>query len=70
MVNASGASTVDLTDFPVGDARVDASDASRVTVNVNGTLDVDASSASKVMYLGNPTMGSIDLTGAASVEAK
>jgi hypothetical protein len=70
VVNASGASTVDLSDFPVGDATVDASDASRVTVNANGTLDVDASSASNVMYLGNPTLGAIDLSGASSVEEK
>jgi len=69
-VKASGASTVDLSDFPVGDATVDASDASRVTVNVSGTLDVDASSASNVMYLGNPTLGAIDLSGASSVEEK
>lgn len=70
MVQATGASNVDLSDFPVGDATVNAADASRVTVNVNGTLDVDASSASTVMYLGNPSMGSIDLSGAASFEAK
>jgi hypothetical protein len=70
VVNASGASTVDLSDFPVGGATVDASSASRVTVNVSGTLDVDASSASNVMYLGNPTLGAIDLSGASSVEEK
>lgn len=69
-LDISGNSTADLGDFPVGDAEVKASGASDVTVNVDGTLDVDASGASEIQYLGNPTLGSIELSGASSVGAK
>ena len=69
-IDASGASTVDLADFPVANANVEASDASEVTVNASGTLDVDASGASHVYYVGSPTLGTIDTTGASKVEPR
>jgi hypothetical protein len=69
-VDVSGSSDADLAGFPVGDARVDASGSSTVTINVNGRLDVDASGSSDVFYLGNPTLGNIDTSGASSVEPK
>lgn len=69
-VNASGASRVDLADFPLGDARVDVSGASQATVNASGTLDVNASGASTVTYLGNPTMGDIETSGASSIRRR
>lgn len=47
-VDASGASTVDLADLVVADAVVEASGASRVTVNPKRTLDVDSSGAARV----------------------
>jgi hypothetical protein len=37
------------------------------TVNVSGRLDINASGSSRLTYLGNPTLGSIDLSDAASV---
>ena len=69
-VNAAGASTVDLADFPVADANVEAIGASEVTVNASGRLDADASGASDVYYLGNPTLGTVDTSGASSVKPK
>lgn len=69
-IDASGGSSVDLADFAVGDASVRASGASTVVVNVNGALDVNASSASRVEYLGNPTLGSIELSSAATIEER
>jgi hypothetical protein len=38
-----------------------------VTVYVSGTLSASASGASSVKYLGDPTLGSIDISGASSV---
>jgi len=69
-LDASGSSDVDLTDFPVADAEIDASGASTVTVNASGRLDVEASGASDVYYLGDPGMGTIETSGASSVEPK
>ena len=70
IMDASGASAVDLADFPVANASVEARDASTVTVNASGTLDVDASGASQVQYVGSPTLGTIDTSGASKVEPK
>jgi hypothetical protein len=69
-VDASGSSNVDLTDFPVDNAIIDASGDSRVTVNTDGRLDADASGASYVRFLGNPTLGEINTSGGSSVERK
>ena len=69
-IGASGASTVDLADFPVADASVVADGASTVTVNASGTLDVDADGAAHVYYLGSPTLGTIQESGRAVVGPK
>jgi len=69
-VDASGASQVDLSDLAVDDAEVEASGASIVTVNSGGTLDVEASGASRVYYFGNPKLEKINTSGGSSVERK
>ncbi len=69
-VVASGASTADLEDFAAADVRVEASGASRAVVNVNGRLDAEASGASSVRYVGEPTSVNLDTSGASSIEEK
>jgi hypothetical protein len=61
---------VDLEDLIVDNANIKASEASRVTVNTSGTLDVDASGASSVYYLGSPSLGRTNLEGASTIEQK
>jgi hypothetical protein len=69
-IDASGSSRVDLSDFAGEDANVEASGSSTVIVNPSGTLDVAASGASRVYYLGSPTLGNIDTSGASSMERR
>jgi len=69
-VEGSGASQIDLSDFAAADAEVKLSGASTATVNPSGTLDVDASGASDVYYLGSPTLGNVDTSGASSIQRK
>ncbi len=69
VLDASGGSTADLSDFAVNDANVEASGASTATVNATGRLDAEASGASTVLYLGDPTLGRIDSTGASTIAA-
>jgi hypothetical protein len=69
-IDASGSSTIDLSNFPVTNANVEARDASEVTVNASGRLDVGASSASNIYYLGDPTMGEINTSSGSSVEPR
>lgn len=67
---ASGASTIDLEEMSVQDAVANASGASNVTVNLSGRLDVDASGASNIYYLGEPTLGNIDTSGNSDVSPR
>jgi len=69
VMDVSGAGKADLADFQVGDASIEASGASSATVNVSGRLDVEASGASRVRYRGSPTLGSVNSSGGASIEA-
>lgn len=69
-IDVSGGSSVDLANYPVTDVIIDASGASSVTVNVSGTLSVSASGASSVKYLGDPTLGSIDISGASNISPR
>jgi len=66
----SGASNLDLTNFQVNDADVSLSGASHATVNPTGRLDVDASGASNLQYIGEPTLGNINTSGGSNVNKK
>ena len=66
----SGASHVDLSNFSVNNADVNVSGASRVTINLEGILDYDVSGASTLEYIGNPTMGDTNTSGASTVKQK
>lgn len=66
----SGASNMDLSNFPVNDARVDLSGASRGTLNLDGRLDANISGASRLEYIGEPTMGDINIYDSSSINKK
>jgi hypothetical protein len=66
----SGASGLDLTDFTVGNASCNVSGASNATVNASGRLDVDLSGASRLNYVGNPTLGNVSVTGSSTLSKK
>ena len=66
-VGLSGASHVNLSDMVARDVDVDASGASHVQLNVQKSLRVDASGASKIEYTGNPLNLTKDLSGASVV---
>lgn len=69
-LDASGASNIDLKDFPAVDADIELSGASEAEVVLSGTLDIDASGASRLYFGGSPTMGRIDLSGASSIKRR
>jgi hypothetical protein len=69
LLEVSGASQVNLEEFTVEDATLDLSGASEVTVSVNGVLNVNASGAADITYLGNPTLGDIQTSGASSIQS-
>ena len=57
-------------DFPVNDADVEFSGASSGTINLSGRLDADISGASRLYYIGEPTMGNINTSGASSLSKR
>jgi hypothetical protein len=66
----SGASNLDLTNFSVNDANVDLSGASHATIKLDGRLDAQASGASNLEYIGEPTLGTINTSGLSEVKKK
>lgn len=70
VVDASGASRVNLGGFMVSNADVRLSGATSGTVNLSGKLDANLSGASKLSYIGEPTMGSVNTSGASTLSKK
>ena len=70
IADVSGASSLKLDDFTVNNANVDFSGASSGTVNLDGRLDADLSGASRLWYIGEPTMGTIETSGASTLSQK
>jgi len=69
-VQASGASHVGLADFSVVNADINLSGASDATINASGRLDGNMSGASRITYLGNPTLGSVSASGGSTISQK
>ena len=69
-IETSGTSNTNLEDFPVVNATLDVSGASNATINASGRLDANISGASTLYYIGNPTLGDIDVSGASKVSQK
>jgi len=69
-VKGSGGSHFNLEAFSVSNADVNLSGGSHATVNVDGTLNVDLSGSSEVIYIGQPTMGDIDLSWDSEISSK
>jgi len=68
--NVSGASHLEIEDFPVHNADVNLSGASSGTINMDGTLDANLSGASHLYYIGEPTLGSLDISGSSTIGEK
>jgi len=69
-VSAEGASRVKLAGFTVTNADVNLGGASTGTVNLNGRLDANLSGASKLQYIGEPTLGTLNTSGGSTVSKK
>ena len=70
VANVSGASRFNLGDFMVNNANITFSGASTGTLNLSGKLDANLSGASKLSYIGEPTMGYINTSGASALRRK
>jgi hypothetical protein len=69
-LDASAGSHLDLSGFHVTSAHVDMSGGSWATINIDGRLDANLSGGSQLYYIGSPTMGSINSSGASIISKK
>jgi hypothetical protein len=53
--------------YVIDDANVNVSGASTVTINLDGRLDASVSGASTLSYIGDPEMGTINVSGASTL---
>ena len=63
----SGSGNAQLEDLFIQDGDIALSGSGIATINASGSLDVNASGSSRLTYLGNPTLGNINKSDAASV---
>jgi hypothetical protein len=68
LVKASGASHADLKSLAANNGSFNISGASSAGVNLKGILDAKLSGASKLNYIGEPTLGSVKTSGASNIE--
>lgn len=68
-IEASGASRLELDGFRTQRSSVTFKGASYGTANVDGRLDAQLSGASRLLYTGNTTLGSVSTSGASSLGA-
>jgi hypothetical protein len=68
--NVSGSSNLKLADLEVGNASVTLSGASSGTINLDGSLDAKLRGSSRLAYIGEPVLGTIDITGASTLKRK
>jgi hypothetical protein len=69
-VVGSGGSHLTMGSFPANDATVKIIGGSEATINVNGTLDVEVSGGSRVVYDGEPAIGDVNLSGGSTFKKK
>ncbi|MGP8079860.1 MAG: GIN domain-containing protein [Dehalococcoidales bacterium] len=69
-IEASGASSVNSPDFTMDSADVTLDGASNAGVLTDGTLNLDISGFSTLNYYGNPTLGTIDISGLSKLNHK
>jgi len=69
-ISASGGSQLELSNFPVHNASVNVSGGSRANINLDGRLDADLSGGSHILYVGDPIMGIINMSGGSTASEK
>ena len=69
-IEASGASRLNLAHLTVNNANIVLSGASIATVNLKGRLDIRLSGASLLYYIGEPKLGTIDISGSSTLKEK
>jgi hypothetical protein len=68
LITSSGASHLELADFPVRKVDINLSGGSEASVKLCVKLDVNLSGGSKLSYMGEPLLGDYNISGGSVVE--
>lgn len=70
MARSIGASKLMMEDFPVNDADINIDGGGSATLNISGKLDTVLTGGSRFLYIGEPEMGEINISGGSSLKKK
>jgi hypothetical protein len=70
IVNGSGGSQLNLSDFSVRNAYVNLSGGTQAEISPSGRIDANLSGGSQLYYSGNPTLGNINSSGGATIQKR
>jgi hypothetical protein len=70
LATITGGSQLNLEGFPIGNVGINLDGGSRATINISGILDANLSGGSQLYYIGNPTLGEINMSGGSSINKK
>jgi hypothetical protein len=70
VIEVSGASRAELEQFKTKIVTSEVSGASTATIHVEQTLNVEVSGASSLYFVGNPTLGTTNISGASTIKHK
>jgi uncharacterized protein YpmB len=70
IIELSQGSQLDLSEFVVNNSNVNLNGGSQATINLNGRLDANLIGGSTLEYIGEPTMGDIEVSGGSTVNPK
>ena len=70
IIDGSGGSQLDLELLPIDNIDIALSGGGKADINVISTLSVNLSGGSQVNYIGQPTLGDIDLSGGSTISSK
>ena len=69
-IDSSGGSHITLESFLGDSADISISGGGIATINIDGTLDVNLSGGSRVLYIGKPVIGDFKMSGGSTVNQK
>jgi len=69
-LDGSGASKLDLENFPLNTAKVSLKEGSESVLNINWRIDVDLTDASKIYYVGDPIISSASISNGSVMKHK
>jgi hypothetical protein len=70
LARSSGGSQMMLENFPINNADINVDAGGKATINISGKIDATLTGGSEVLYIGEPEMGEINISGGSTLMKK